>query len=150
MFSISSAAFAADAAIPLRYTIDGEDLSPPLTWTNTPRHTASLVLVVEDEDAGPAPWVHWLVYNIRPTTRALAEGASRRGLPPGAMTGLNAWGRTAYVGPRRREWHHRYVHRLYAVDVVLPNLVRPTHADLRRVMASHLLDATALTGRYSA
>jgi Raf kinase inhibitor-like YbhB/YbcL family protein len=149
MFCLSSAAFAAEKGIPQRYTVDGEDLSPPLSWSDTPSRTASLILVVEDADAGPDPWVHWLVYNIRPTTRALAEGASLRGLPLGALTGLNDWGRTAYVGPRHREWRHHYVHRLYAVDVVLPNLLRPSYADIRRAIAPHLLDAAALTGLYA-
>jgi hypothetical protein len=147
-FLISSPAFAAERAIPPRYTVDGADLSPPLSWHDVPHGTASLALVVEDPDVGPEPWVHWLVYNIRPTTHALAEGASRRGLPLGARSGLNGWGRAGYAGPRHRSGRHHYVHHLYAVDIVLPELGRATHAELCRAIGGHLIAATQLTGIY--
>jgi Raf kinase inhibitor-like YbhB/YbcL family protein len=152
--AITSPAFSADGAIPKRYTCDGEDLSPPLAFTGLPAGTASLVLIIEDPDA-PDPdaprtiWVHWIVYNIPPTTRALAEDAARRGLPPGALAGRNDWDRTGYGGPCPPVGRHRYVHRLLALDVVLPDLKGPKRAALEQACAGHVLEAATLVARYA-
>jgi len=152
--AITSPAFAADAAIPARYTGDGEDLSPPLAFAGLPAGTASLALIIEDPDA-PDPaapqmtWVHWIVYNIPATARAFAENAARRGLPPGARTGRNDWGRTAYGGPCPPTGCHRYVHRLLALDTVLPDLNGPTRAQLEAALTGHVLEEARLIGRYA-
>lgn len=148
-FLISSPAFVADGPIPQRYTVDGDDLSPPLAWTDLPRRTVSLALVVSDPDAMPTPRVHWIVYNIRPTSHVLAENASRRGLPSGAWTGQNDWGTSAYAGPRTPGGRHRYVHTLYALDTVLADLMRPSFTDLRQAIFAHVLATAELTGSYA-
>jgi Raf kinase inhibitor-like YbhB/YbcL family protein len=151
--ALTSPAFAANGAIPARYTRDGEDLSPPLAFAGLPAGTASLVLIIEDPDA-PDPeaprmtWVHWIVYNIPPTTRALAENAARRGLPPGALTGRNDWDRTGYGGPAPPVGRHRYVHRLLALDTVLPDLKGPTKAALEHAIAGRVLEEAQLVARY--
>ncbi len=150
--AITSPAFTADGPIPTRYTCDGEDLSPPLAFTQLPPGTASLALVIEDPDA-PDPqaprtiWTHWIVYNIPPTTRALAENAARRGLPPGAQSGRNDWGRSGYGGPCPPVGRHRYIHRLLALDVVLPDLKSPTRGELEEALAGHVLEEARLIGR---
>ena len=152
--AITSPAFAADGDIPARYTCDGEDCSPPLAFAGLPAGTASLALIIEDPDA-PDPaaprmtWVHWIVYDIPPTTRALAENAARRGLPPGARTGRNDWQRSGYGGPCPPVGRHRYVHRLLALDTVLPDLKGPTKAELERALAGHVLEEARLVGRYA-
>src|SRR5262245_45802943 len=94
--AISSPAFAPSASIPARYTCDGEDVSPPLAWRGAPEGTRSFALIVEDPDA-PDPaaprrtWVHWVVVDLPPDTKELAENASRDSLPAGAREGRTDW-----------------------------------------------------------
>jgi Raf kinase inhibitor-like YbhB/YbcL family protein len=99
---LTSTAFAEGAAIPARCTCEGEDLSPPLSWTGAPEGTKSFVLIVDDPDA-PDPkapqmtWVHWVVYDLPASSHGLSEGAGK--LPEGAKSGLNDWKRPDYGGP---------------------------------------------------
>jgi len=149
--TLSSAAFAHQGAIPSKYTCEGADLSPPLTWTGLPPGTRSLALVVDDPDA-PDPaapnmtWVHWVLYNLPPTVNGLPEGASA--LPAGTLQGMNDWHRTGYGGPCPPIGRHRYFHKLYALDAVLPDLGRPTKATLEKAMKGHILGQAQLVGTY--
>lgn len=149
---LSSTAFAHEAPMPARLTCDGEDRSPALQWSGLPAGTRSLALVVDDPDA-PDPaaprmtWVHWVLYNLPATTDGLAEGASRH-LPTGTREGVNDWGRTGYGGPCPPVGRHRYFHKLYALDVVLPDLGQPDKARLMKAMEGHILGHTALIGTY--
>ena len=148
---IASSAFPESGAIPVRYTCEGDDVSPPLAWSGVPRGTRSLALVVDDPDA-PDPaapkmtWVHWVLYNLPPTASALEEAASP--LPAGTLEGLNDWKRTGYGGPCPPTGRHRYFHRLYALDTVLPDLHRPTRAKLDQAMRGHVLAEAQLVGTY--
>jgi Raf kinase inhibitor-like YbhB/YbcL family protein len=151
--ALTSPAFAAGGEIPSRLTCEGADTSPPLAWTGAPAGTRSLALIVDDPDA-PDPaapkmtWVHWVLYNIPPGTTSLAEDASRKGLPPGARPGNNDWQRTAYGGPCPPIGRHRYYHKLYALNVELPELGAPTKAELERAMRGHVLAEAELVGTY--
>jgi len=151
--SLSSASFPANGMIPSRHTCDGQDLSPQLAWTGLPANTKSLVLIVDDPDA-PDPaapkmtWVHWVLYNLPPTATDLAEGVAVRDLPPGTRLGLNDWQRTGYGGPCPPIGKHRYVHKLFALDVLLPDLRNPTKASLEQAMQAHVLARTELIGHY--
>jgi Raf kinase inhibitor-like YbhB/YbcL family protein len=150
---VTSAAFAAKGEIPARYTCEGEDISPPLAWTGLPQGTKSVALIVDDPDA-PDPaaprmtWVHWIVYNIPPSAGGLEEGAAKGGLPPGALEGTNDWKRTGYGGPCPPVGRHRYFHKVYALDTVLPDLKRPTKAQLEKAMEGHVLGKGELIGTY--
>jgi Raf kinase inhibitor-like YbhB/YbcL family protein len=150
---LQSPAFAAGAEIPRRHTCQGEDLSPPLSWTEPPAGTRSFALVVDDPDA-PDPrapkktWVHWVVVGIPPRTRTLAEGAGGGQLPAGARNGLNDFGRADWGGPCPPIGRHRYVHKLYALDVELGELASPTKAELERAMQGHVLAQAELIGTY--
>ena len=93
-------------------------------------------------------WVHWVLYNIPPATTSLSEDASRKGLPPGARPGNNDWKRTAYGGPCPPVGRHRYYHKLYALNVELPELGAPTKAELERAMRGHVLAEAELVGTY--
>jgi len=148
---LESAAFSHNGAMPSRLTCDGQDLSPPLAWSGLPAGTKSLALVVDDPDA-PDPeapkltWVHWVVYNLPPAESGLAEGA--KALPSGAKDGLNDWKRAGYGGPCTPVGSHRYFHKLYALDIMLPDLKQPTKAQLEKAMQGHVLAETQLIGLY--
>jgi hypothetical protein len=151
---LGSPAFAAHGEIPRRHTCDGEDRSPPLHWSGVPANAKSLVLIVDDPDA-PDPaaprrvWVHWVLYNLPPTTTALAEGVAEHDLPAGARSGLNDWQRTGYGGPCPPVGRHRYFHKLYALDTVLPDLKRPTKAQVEKAIHGHVLAQAELVGTYA-
>lgn len=148
---LTSLAFAHMAAIPPKYTCQGADISPPLSWSGVPTGTKSLALIVDDPDA-PDPaqpkmtWVHWVLYNIPPTVTALPEAV--QSLPAGTLEGLNDWQRTGYGGPCPPIGRHRYFHKLYALDIVLPDLKHPTKAQLEKAMAGHVLAEAQLIGTY--
>ncbi len=151
--TLSSQAFAANGSIPSLYTCDGQDSSPPLSWSGLPAGTKSLALIMDDPDA-PDPkapkrtWVHWVLYNIPAETNGLMENAGKGGLPAGTMEGVNDWGRTGYGGPCPPIGRHRYFHKLYALDTVLPDLGRPRKEMLQQAMEGHILARTELIGTY--
>lgn len=151
--SLSSPAFAPGAVIPVRHTCDGQEVSPPLRWTGLPASTRSLALIIEDPDA-PDPaaprmiWVHWVLYNLPVTAEGLAEGIAPAQLPAGTREGLNDWHRTGYGGPCPPVGRHRYFHRLYALDTVLPDLGRVDKARLLAAMEGHVLARAELVGTY--
>jgi Raf kinase inhibitor-like YbhB/YbcL family protein len=148
---LTSPAFANGAEIPARYTCEGEDLSPPLAWSGVPAGAKSLALVVDDPDA-PDPkaplrnWVHWVAYNFPPSASRLAEGVKE--LPAGARQGQNDWQRPGYGGPCPPIGRHRYFHKLYALDTVLPDLGGATKQKLETAMRGHILAEAQLVGTY--
>jgi Raf kinase inhibitor-like YbhB/YbcL family protein len=151
--TITSSAFSHNGEIPKRYTCDGDDVSPDLAWSGVPEGTKSLVLIVDDPDA-PDPaapqmtWVHWVLYNIPPDATALSEAVAPTALPAGTREGLNDWKRTGYGGPCPPIGRHRYFHKLYALDAVLPDLGRPSKAKLEKAMEGHILEQAELIGTY--
>jgi hypothetical protein len=151
--AITSPAFSDSGAIPARYTCEGDEISPPLAWNGLPDGARSLALIVDDPDA-PDPaapkrtWVHWVLCNIRPDAKGLAEGAGGQDLPPGTIEGLNDWKRIGYGGPCPPIGRHRYFFKLYALDCVLDDLARPTKADLEDAMKGHVLAEAQLVGTY--
>jgi Raf kinase inhibitor-like YbhB/YbcL family protein len=153
-FLLSSPAFANAAEIPRRFTCEGENVSPPLQWSNIPSNAKSLALIVEDPDA-PDPakpqrtWVHWILYNIPVSGSALAEQAEAHGIPSGARAGSNDWHKTEYSGPCPPIGRHRYFHRLFALDNVLADLHHPNKAQLERAMQGHVLQEAVLLGTYA-
>jgi hypothetical protein len=152
-FSITSTAFAEGQEIPDQYTCDGTDISPPLSWTNIPEGTQSLVLIMDDPDA-PDPeapkmtWVHWLLYNLPADSSGLPEAVSDNQLPARTLQGSNNWGRTGYGGPCPPIGRHRYFFKLYALDSTLPDLKSPDKKSLLQSMQGHILQETVLMGTY--
>lgn len=150
---ITSSSFPQDGVIPARHTCEGHDTSPELIWTEVPEGAKSLVLIVDDPDA-PDPaapkrtWVHWVLYNIPANTGGLSEGIAATELPSGTLEGLNDWQRTGYGGPCPPIGSHRYFHKLYALDTVLPDLNQPTKAKLEKAMQGHVISHSELIGRY--
>jgi len=147
---LASSAFSEGAAIPRKHTCEGRDVSPPLAWSAVPDGARSLALIVDDPDA-PDPaapkmtWVHWVLYNLPPES----PGVEEDGVPPlGTLEGLNDWKRTGYGGPCPPVGRHRYFHKLYALDTVLPDLHRPTRARLEAAMRTHVIAQATLIGTY--
>jgi Raf kinase inhibitor-like YbhB/YbcL family protein len=153
MMKMTSPSFENQKEIPKQCTCDGEDVSPPLAWSDIPEGTKSFVLIVDDPDA-PDPsnpqmtWVHWVVYNIPATVTSLPGGVQEKNLPKGTLQGLNDWRKTGYGGPCPPIGKHRYFHKLYALDIVLPDLKQPTKANLEKAMAGHVLSKAELVGLY--
>ena len=151
--TITSPAFSHSGEIPMRHTCDSEDISPALEWSGLPEGTKSIALIVDDPDA-PDPaapkmiWVHWVLYNITPNATGLPEGVKPQDLPSGTKEGFNDWKRTGYGGPCPPVGRHRYFHKLYALDVVLPDLGRATKKDLEKAMEGHILAEAELVGTY--
>ena len=149
---LSSTAFTPQGSIPAKYTCEGTDTSPPLTWSGVPASAKSLALIVDDPDA-PDPkapkmtWVHWVIYDVLPQTSSLPEGGSRS-IPSGTREGLNDWKKTGYGGPCPPIGRHRYFFKLYALDTVLPDLGKPSKADLLKAMEGHIVGTAELVGTY--
>jgi Raf kinase inhibitor-like YbhB/YbcL family protein len=150
--TIESSAFQPNGNIPRKHTCEGNDVSPPLAWQGEPAGTKSFALIVDDPDA-PDPtapkmtWVHWVAYNLPSSTHGLAEGASRK-MPSRARDGTNDWKRTGYGGPCPPIGRHRYFHKLYALDVELPDLRTPTKTQLEAAMKGHIIARAELVGTY--
>lgn len=150
---IESSAFMHNGDMPQRFTCDGQDVSPPLSWSGIPEGAKSLVLIVDDPDA-PDPkapkmtWVHWVLYNIPTSSSGLSEGISSQSLPADTAEGVNDWKQTGYGGPCPPVGRHRYFHKLYALDTVLSGLHKPTKAQLEKAMQGHVLAQAELIGVY--
>lgn len=148
---LTSSAFEHTGKIPSYHTCEGRDLSPALSWCEMPDGTKSLVLIVDDPDA-PDPaapqrvWVHWILYNLPADSTGLPEGV--KSLPEGTCEGLNDWGRTGYGGPCPPIGRHRYFHKLYALDTVLPDLNLPDKKKLELAMHGHILAEVQCIGTY--
>ncbi|MGB8297206.1 MAG: YbhB/YbcL family Raf kinase inhibitor-like protein [Polyangia bacterium] len=147
---LTSPDFSANREIPSLHTCEGPDRAPALAWTDAPAASKSFVLIVDDPDA-PDPaaprmtWVHWVVYNLPASARAVAAGGA---LPAGALDGLNDWKRTGWRGPCPPIGRHRYFFKLYALDTMLPDLKRPTKAQVEKAMQGHVLAQAELVGTY--
>lgn len=152
-FSLTSPAFSPGGEIPMRHTCEGQDLSPPLAWSGAPAGTRSLALIVDDPDA-PDPaapkmtWVHWVLYNLPPTTQGLPQAVTPRDLPAGTREGTNDWKRTGYGGPCPPIGRHRYYHKLYALDTLLPDLGPATKPQVEAAMKGHVLAHAEVMGTY--
>ena len=152
-FTLSSPSFPPHGRIPEKFTCEGDDVSPPLEWSGAPATTKSFALIVDDPDA-PDPraprmtWVHWVRYNLPASASALPEGVAPAALPAGTRQGLNDWKRPGYGGPCPPIGQHRYFHKLYALDAVLPDLGAATKTQVEQAMKGHVLATAELIGTY--
>jgi Raf kinase inhibitor-like YbhB/YbcL family protein len=151
--SLTSPEFTDRGRIPRQYTCEGEDVSPPLSWSGAPGETKSFALIIDDPDA-PDPaaprmtWVHWVLYNLPSTVTELPEGVLKEALPAGTCEGQNDWKNLGYGGPCPPIGSHRYFHKLYALGVVLPELGASTKGELEEAMQGHILAKAVLIGTY--
>jgi Raf kinase inhibitor-like YbhB/YbcL family protein len=148
---LSSTAFSAGAAIPRRFTCDGEDLSPPLEWTNPPEETRSFVLLCDDPDAPGGTWHHWAAFDIPAALTSLAQGTAQRVAKQSFKQATNDFQRAGYGGPcpPRRHGLHHYHFRLLALSVDrLATGTNPSCRDVAREASKHVLAEANLIGVY--
>lgn len=144
-FTLESPAFKLNTMIPVQYTCNGTDKSPPLTWHNAPAKTQSFVLIVQDPDAPNGIWTHWILFNIPSTVTKLDTGAM---LPDGAANGKNSWDNLDYHGPCPPLGAHRYIFKLYAMDNILSEENGANADRVLSAMTGHVLDSAELVGLY--
>ncbi len=151
---LRSPAFAEGQPIPRRYTGDGEDLSPPLSWSGLPPRATELALIMDDPNAPTSePWVHWVIYNLPADEQGLVEGippVARPDTPAGCVQGKNSWASLGYRGPAPPKGHgiHHYIFRLFALNDA-PDL--PVGLDKGALLAAiqgHIITEAGLTGTY--
>ncbi|MSR85493.1 YbhB/YbcL family Raf kinase inhibitor-like protein [Candidatus Uhrbacteria bacterium] len=145
---LTSSAFADGESIPSRYTCDGENISPPLTVSDVPFGTKSLVLLMDDPDVPKTirpdgMWDHWVVFNISPETVFIEEGKN-----PAGTLGKNTGGKLAYGGPCPPDREHRYFFKLYALDSMLDLPAGASKLDVEAAMQGHIIEQVQLIGKY--
>ena len=147
---ITSTAFSAGETIPRKFTCDGPDVSPKLTWNEPPAKTQSFALIMDDPDAPVGTWVHWVLFDLPADAKELSEGiAKQEQLSNGARQGRNDFGKIGYGGPCPPPGKpHRYFYKLYALDSKLNLKAGATKADVERAMKGHVLAQAELMGRY--
>jgi len=149
IMKIASSAFNEGQKIPSKYTCDGQDVSPPLEWDSLPDGTESFSLICDDPDAPRGTWVHWVVYDIPPHMKNLAENVPPdRELGSGIRQGKNDWLKIGYGGPCPPSGTHRYYFKLYALDTKLNLKPGLTKEQLLQAMKGHVLAEAQLMGKY--
>jgi Raf kinase inhibitor-like YbhB/YbcL family protein len=146
---LNSLAFTDGTMIPSRYTCDGQNVSPPLEWTNTPTGTKSFALISDDPDAPSGTWVHWVIFNIPANETKLDENIRpEKELKNGIRQGNNTWPGIGYGGPCPPSGTHRYYFKLYALDAMLDLKPGATKSQLLKAMEGHVLAEARLIGKY--
>ena len=145
---VLSKVFSAGGTVPKRNTCDGENLSPPLAWSETPSGARSIALIADDPDAPGGTFTHWLLFNVPPQTRALLEGASSS-LPGGGIQGRNGFGKVGYGGPCPPPGKpHRYFFRVFALDNKLDLKPGASREEIEKAMQGHVLAQGEIMARY--
>ncbi|MBI5045637.1 MAG: YbhB/YbcL family Raf kinase inhibitor-like protein [Candidatus Niyogibacteria bacterium] len=142
---ISSPIFEEGAAIPEKYTCDGDDASPALEISGVPAGTQSLALLMDDPDSPSGNFVHWTIWNIRANETEIKENTK----PEGAVEGVNSFGNIGYGGPCPHAGTHRYFFRLYALDKTLDLSSGADVVALKQSMEGHVLAEAKLMGNYT-
>lgn len=151
---VNSGAFAAGQPIPTKYSGEGQDISPPLSWSGVPAETKEIVLICDDPDAPtPQPWVHWVIYKIPGDVTALEENVAKSpqpAVPAGTLQGRNSSGKVGYGGPMPPVGHgmHHYYFKVYALDAPLDLPAGQDKAAVLAAMKGHILAEGELIGTY--
>ena len=149
--TLSSSSFSNGGDIAKKFTCEGADISPQLSWTNPPAATRSFALVVDDPDAPVGNWNHWTLWNLPASARGLPEDMSKEArLPDGSQQGLNDFRKTGYNGPCPPAGKpHRYYFKLFALDAKFDLKPRVGKPELEAAIKGHILAQAELMGRFS-
>lgn len=147
---LTSSAFHEGEMIPVKYTCDGINVSPSLSWSLLPTGTKSLGLIADDPDAPVGTWVHWVIYDVPFHLSGLPEGVSKNPVIEGlGVQGTNDFHRSGYDGPcPPRGSPHRYYFKLYALDCLLNLKPGATKQKVEQAMQGHILGQGQLMGKY--
>ena len=141
--------FSNGGRIPVKYTCDGEDISPPLSWEGQPEGVVSYVLIVEDPDAPIGTFTHWVIYNIPGKLSSLPEGVPKQKETEFGLQGINDFRGVGYGGPCPPPGKpHRYFFKLYALDSTLDLPPGARKGDVIKAMEGHVLAQAQLMGLY--
>ena len=146
--TLQSSAFSDGQEIPRKHGHKNGNHSPSLQISNVPSNTQSLALIMDDPDAmAPAGkvWVHWVVWNIDPSTTEIPEDST----PSGSIEGNTDFGAVGYGGPAPPDKRHTYVFKLYALDTKLELSKGATKAEVEDAMKEHVIEETVLKGTYA-
>lgn len=143
--TITSTAFQNGDDIPKEYTTDGDNINPPLTFSEVPGNAKSLVLIVDDPDAPHPPFTHWMLYDMSPATLQILEHST----PQTGKQGKNGFAKNTYGGPAPPNGTHRYFFKLFALDTVLKLPEGATRQELDTAINGHILEDTAIMARYT-
>ncbi len=148
-FPLTSQVFQDSGFIPAKYTCDGKDVSPPLSWS-VPEGTKSLALIVDDPDAPGGVFSHWVLFNLPESVRSLPEGMPKVSTPDiGGIQGMNDFGEKGYNGPCPPAGKpHTYRFILYALDAELNLRTGASRDDVIDAMQGHVLNKAELDGKY--
>jgi len=141
---LSSSAFGNKEVVPVEYTCDGDDVSPPLTFADVPNNAKSLAFIVDDPDAPMGTWVHWLVWNVPPNVTGFSKGENII-----FLQGKNDFGKLEYGGPCPPSGTHRYYFKLYALDTMLDLQPGTSKKQLEKAMTGHIIEEAKLMRTYS-
>jgi hypothetical protein len=141
---LTSPALKNNDIVPAKFTCQGEDINPTLSWSDLPAGTVSLALIVDDPDAPAGTWTHWTIWNIDPALGGIKENT----VPAGAVEGLTSWDNTGWQGPCPPSGSHRYYFKLYALDRALSLTPQATVQDLTLALKGHTLAEAQLMATY--
>jgi Raf kinase inhibitor-like YbhB/YbcL family protein len=141
-FKITSTAFQDGKEIPKRFTCDGENVSPALSWTGAPAGAKAYALIVDDPDAPSGLFTHWIVFNLPASTHSLPEAAKP------ASQGTNGFGKVGYGGPCPPKGRHRYFFHLYALKDELSGLTSPSRKEIDAALKGHVIGEAVLMGTF--
>jgi hypothetical protein len=146
---VSTTAFTGGAAIPAKYTADGEDIAPSLSWSAVPAQTKSIAVCVVDTDAPRGDWWHWVLYGLDAKTTELKEGTPKTAVAVGANQGVNDFGKTGYNGPSPPKGKvHHYYFRVFALDKMLSVKPGLDKVAFEKAIAGHILARGETVGTY--
>ena len=150
VLAVSSSVFQEGGKIPAKYTCEGQDVSPAITWGEPPAETQSFALIMDDPDAPGGVFTHWVLFNLPADSRELPEAMPTQAqLPDGSLQGKNDFGKTGYGGPCPPSGRpHRYQFTLYALDQPLDLKAGASKKSVIDAMQGHILAQGRLTGTY--
>jgi Raf kinase inhibitor-like YbhB/YbcL family protein len=147
---LTSSAFKNGEMLPKKYTCDGDEVSPPLSWSGLPQATKSIAMISDDPDAPMRTFVHWVIFNIPPEEKGLPEAVpvGVKVLENGARQGVGDARQIGYISPCPPSGTHRYYFKIYALDAMLELEPGATKPALLKAMEGHILAQGELIGKY--